>query len=803
MFLRDTRVTIMLRIPVRCVSRSWGYFDLLIAAMVGCCLISSSASAQPSPSDETVTITGRVVDEKDQLLADIEVEAFAHKQRPMARSDASGQFTLAVPKDKAGSLALRAKTGDASRQGFYQFDTIDESRPTAKLVLRPVRTIEVNVIDGEQRPVERASVAAMTYWFDTMSEAVSDRTGHAVLLVPADAGLQYVWAMKPDVGLDYFAFRRFDEPASNVYKLPPDHHKPLTMVLDGTRTLTVRVVGEQDKPMPGVTVYPWYFERPNKGDHLNVSGVDDFQRTTDAQGQVVFRWIPTDAVGRITFWTHPDGYYAPERPVFDPKSESSEVIARLVALVPVRGKVTFADGSPAANATVIANGDGYQFDRFRESALTPEDGSFKFRVYPDQYCLFSADRDRLAAPAVARIVRQDRPVEDVHLVLQPATRIHGRLTAGEDHEPMAERYLTLYQNFAEQYQRLPQVEKLPNPLASNKAVAPLIGYNTRTDASGAFEFFARPGNYYIIGPETDAVPKFQIVDQPELELNLHADRFDRVVLFGSVALESNPNQGVPEARVTGFPVGGRGAFVRAVSDADGAFEAERTPCAMLFHAVSKDGALVGVLRVGADERTCEIPMVPSGSVRGRLVDAEGGGSLANHPIEFRFQIPEARGLSIIALQKITATNADGEFEVEGLAPGWEYTLEVVIGRDQQGNPRRWQTAGAVTSKRGEVVELGDVKFAPPDLSPMVTGEITVDGVPLAKGKVIFHPDKGDVVEADVKGGAFSTAKVPVGEMKVTFDFEGAPKRYQSVETTPLRVSITPGKNKLAFDLGTR
>lgn len=774
----------------------------IVTTIVAVCLpVLPSAAAEPSPLGETAKITGRVLNEQGQPVAGVSVDAFAHKQRPTTRSDAAGRFVLEIPHGHLGPLALRAQTDDGSRQGFFQFDNLDDSSPSAKLVMRTARTIEIQVVDGEGRPVDGASVAAMSYWFDKMAAAVSDRAGRAVLRLPADAGLQYVWAAKPDVGLDYVAFRRFDEPASNVYKLPPDHKQPLTLTLDGTRTVTVRVVDQQDAPMAGVVIYPWYFERPKKGDHFNISGVEDFHQTADAQGRAVFRMIPPDNVGAITFWTQLDGHYTPERPTFDPQNKWSEVAARLVALVPVHGKVIFADGRPAANTAVTANGDGYQFDRFREAVRTAADGSFELRVYPDQYYLFSADQDRLAAPAVAQIVRQGHPVRDVQLVLRPATRVYGRLTAGENHQPMAEHYLTLYQSYAEQYHTLAPAEKLPNPLASNKAVGPLIGRNAKTNAKGEFEFFVPPGNYYIIGPETVEPPKFEITDQTELEVNLHADRLDRVVIFGAVVLESDPTQGMPEARVNGWTLEGRGAFVKAVADADGAFEVERTPSEMLFHAMSKDGSFIGIARVGPDDRTCEIPMVRASSARGRLVDDTSGKPLAQHQIDFRLKTTALGGPIVFAVQaqNITTTDAEGNFEVNKLAPGWEYTLEVVIERDQQGNPRRWRTAGSVTPHRGKASELGDIKSVLAD-TPMISGKITFDGQPLAKGKVVLHPGQGEPVEAEVKDGEFSTAKVPLGELKVTLEFDGAPKKYESAKTTPLRVNIQKGKNPLAFDL---
>lgn len=778
----------------QCSSR-WVNWLQLAAAIT--CVANSHAAAQPSTSDNAVTIAGRVFDELGQPLAGIEVEAFARKHRPTTRSDPNGRFSLQISKDHRGSLALRAKSDDASRQGFYLFDKIDASAPSAKLVMRPARTVEINVIDAEQRPIEGALAAAMTYWYDTMSQATSDRTGHALLRVPADAGLQYVWAMKPDVGLDYFAFRRFDEPASNVYKLPPDYKQPLALVLDGTRTVTVRVVDEKGRPMKGVKVTPWYVETPQKGDHLNIGGVDEFYVATDADGRAAFPYIPADVVNQIIFWARPDDYYTPERPVFDPQGESSEITARLVSLVPVRGRVTLFGGRPAANVEVCVNGDGYEIDRFRQSTRTAADGSFEIRVYPDQHHVFSADLDRLSALPVTRVVRQGQSPDDVQLVLQPAARIYGKLTAGDDHQPVPEQHLTLYQSYAEQYHTLPPEERLPNPQASNKAVGPLLGRNAQTDADGGFEFFVPPGHYYIVGPQTLEVPKFDVSDQTEREINLHAERIERVVLVGSVVLDSDPTKAVSEAHVFGVP-----GYVRAVTDADGAFEVERPPLEMLFHAQSKDAALAGIRRVGAGDRSCEILVAETTRARGRVVHAATGQPLAEQQIIFGLRFDEPGGAFSYHFGGTATTGTRGEFLLEGLVPGWKYAVNLVLGRDRQGIPRRFSTAASITPRHGEIAELGDFKLTPAAVPATVAGKLTVDGTLLAKGKILFHPDKGKPVEAEVKDGAFSTDKVPVGEMKVTFEFEGVPKKYQSAQTTPLRATITEGKNQLAFEIAT-
>ena len=167
--------------------------------------------------------------------------------------------------------------------------------------------------------------------------------------MPAKLPLQYAVALKPGVGLDYWEFRTPDEPKSTPYKLAPDHSTPLNFILNGTRTVTVRVVDEQDKPLRGVTVYPWLVKKPNKGadgDELNLSGLSNFNRQTNDQGIATFDFIPSDNIGHLIFWTTLEGYYSP-RNEFDPASNKSEVLAKLTPLVKVTGRVTLPDGKPA------------------------------------------------------------------------------------------------------------------------------------------------------------------------------------------------------------------------------------------------------------------------------------------------------------------------------------------------------------------------------------------------------------------------------------------------------------------------
>jgi uncharacterized protein (TIGR03067 family) len=82
----------------------------------------------------------------------------------------------------------------------------------------------------------------------------------------------------------------------------------------------------------------------------------------------------------------------------------------------------------------------------------------------------------------------------------------------------------------------------------------------------------------------------------------------------------------------------------------------------------------------------------------------------------------------------------------------------------------------------------------------VQGMITLNGKPLEKGKVSFHPEKGNAIEAEIKDGAYSAKGVPTGSVQVTVKAEGVPAAFAGEATTPLRAEVNKGANTLDLAL---
>jgi hypothetical protein len=253
----------------------------------------------------------------------------------------------------------------------------------------------------------------------------------------------------------------------------------------------------------------------------------EFARFTDEQGIATFDILPLDSQQETSFWVRFAGFVPQERVAMLPGTSAVEVTAALVRMVSVTGRVMGRDRGPAAGATVMAAGDGYQFGYFRDATRTQRDGTFQLEVGPDQYYSFVAQHGRTASAATNFVVRKGRPVAGVELTLVPATRLHGSVTVGGTAQPLSGSMLRLCQRPAQDFEAQDDVE-LPNPHESVDYVQPIVERFTRTDESGHFEFYVGPGRYYLVGPASTPIPRITVSDEESLEVNLVARSEDDI-----------------------------------------------------------------------------------------------------------------------------------------------------------------------------------------------------------------------------------------------------------------------------------
>ncbi|HTI49938.1 MAG TPA: thioredoxin family protein [Planctomycetaceae bacterium] len=494
----------------------------------------------------------------------------------------------------------------------------------------------------------------------------------------------------------------------------------------------VRVVDDNQHPLSGVDVFPRSLQRPRKGKPFNNPGVRGLMAVTDDNGTALLDTVPSDNVGTVSVAADAANYRMRQRLPFAAPDKNAEGTIVLVPLVTVRGHVARADGRPAAAAVVHASGVGYQMiGQFSEIATCNADGDFEMRADPDIYCVFVALDDESASRAERRVVRSRLPFEPVQLVLQPASRISGRLTVGSDRKPLIEQSVSLYLRDEGDYRKLPEKDQLSKPAGPARSIDPSLVRWTKTDAEGRYTFLAGPGHYFVVGPRNVAPAQFEITQPAKLEADLHAERPEHGEIHGRVVLKSDPQQGVAEIPIAGSSIVPRQiGRLKAVSDSQGKFTATRELLDMLVQAETADGLLATVVLISADDREVSIPLGPTASAHGRLVDGTTGQPLADRQIETAVRAAAKDGpeKSFRLNSRSTRTNVLGEFAVGGLAPGWNYELRCVTALGADGAARQWQVIASAAPEKAELIELGDVKLpAPP--RPLSVDEFIVRSMP--------------------------------------------------------------------------
>ncbi|HEY3393748.1 MAG TPA: carboxypeptidase regulatory-like domain-containing protein [Lacipirellulaceae bacterium] len=677
-------------------------------------LAASSGGDEIKHGKDQLSIGGMVVDERGAPLAGASVWVEWHKGRDDVVSDRAGRFKLTVPSERIAGRLVRASADGGRRQAQHQLPWEDSAAGgDIKLELRPARRVELHVIDGDGRPVPGAKAGIRTE-YHSLSDGKTDEGGRVRFDVAHDAHVAFIYALEHGHGFDYRAFvLPFDQRGDKNAKPPALPDGPITLALDGTRPLRVRVVESDDTPLEGLTVYPWLLKKPDQPEDINLSYfVDTVKATTDSEGVAVFDWIPHWQEQLIQLWPVSDDH-ARQRGTYDPKTGDGALTIKLERLTPIGGRVTFADGSPAAGMTIAASGNGYSIDSFREEVRTDANGRYTIKAAPNMvYLLIVKDDKRASQPQTGFAVWPGKPLGNLDFVLRPATRIFGRVMLGAERKPVKGQPIYVYQ-YGQDANNMEGVE-LPNPEESNLWVQPIIVHSTSSDENGEYELFVGGGKFDIRGPQQSAVEKFEIVDEPEKEFNFHAERPEKGILAGMV-VDAESQEPVAGARVVGIyrhDLAGRDML--AETDEAGRFEVERELHRTVIHARSSDKKLAGVVEIGPDDETAMIAVQPMATANGRLIDARNSLPLAGREIVYSVKVPlgddDAHWRPSFGGKAMT--NKDGAFSLTELVVGQRYEISATVHVNDDPNNVSWRGVGNVTPEDASQIDLGDLRLAP-------------------------------------------------------------------------------------------
>ena len=483
------------------------------------------AASPPKQDDEPTwtVVDGIVVDEGGKPIAGATVRfLIPYKASGPAAADAAGRFRLAFYCGVARSEWLVAESPDGRRLGYEYLRAPPALHLATRIECRPPRTIRIHTVDGHGQPVAGARTAVMVRGIMALAHSATDKTGTTTLRVPAQASPLQALAFRPGVGFDYT-----DELQPGGAGVPAD----VTLRLDGVHTARVKVSDSAGRPIPGISLGSGEIHKRGREAGIWLTRfIPGAEVRTAADGVATFDWLPRDLRGMVQFDNFDDRFCLGSA-TYDPNRDTGPVSMQLVRPVQVGGRITRADGRPAAGVLVRVDGRGpmqwggkpphnifptRDAPSYEGDTRSGADGVYHLKLPPGQSFIIAANDADAVAPS------QHRPTLDeakegvvltgIDLRLGEGTIIRGRVTAGNPPRPAAGIGLRLVE----------EGPILPGPRAP--ILRPTLYYGSKTDADGRYHFRVGPGSYQLWPPGEDSKPElFRVANQAHSNVRLDGD----------------------------------------------------------------------------------------------------------------------------------------------------------------------------------------------------------------------------------------------------------------------------------------
>jgi hypothetical protein len=267
---------------------------------------------------ETVTIRGQFLDTEKKPVAGATVyhnnQFFSSRPLEPVITNERGEFVFEFPANTFHRFhnLFSAYSTERKLCGGVSIDFEEGKVGNTPIIIESIPDLDetsVTVVDAEGKPVEGAFVGAGTGYICGKTDA----QGRFTYLYDKRLGAGNVFAFKPGVGFDFIDQTHFAvEGHFDIDKLPPCTNGPFHFKLDG-KTVKVRVVDEDGRPVEGATVQPQviFSEHSVHGfafgslrddwDYRASAVTRPWQAKTDKEGIATFDWIPFTDITNISF----------------------------------------------------------------------------------------------------------------------------------------------------------------------------------------------------------------------------------------------------------------------------------------------------------------------------------------------------------------------------------------------------------------------------------------------------------------------------------------------------------------------
>jgi 5-hydroxyisourate hydrolase-like protein (transthyretin family) len=603
----------------------------------------------PQVLEPGATVSGRVVDERGQGVADADVYASAGPWGgrefgpPAARSDPLGNFAIA-DRPRQGKIFLEARS-----EGLVMSQPVKVVLPPpgpVELRVSRARALEGHVLDERStEPVRGARVSAARVMQRTIGSGNLYFSRGGAEGETDEAGLFRLEALEAGnytVTVTASGYKR-----TQVEATVPEEGQPkvLTVALKHGVAIRGRVVDAQEAPAGGLDVYANPAARQTGTATAAMSGGS---ARTGSDGSFLIEGLET---GRYEVLAE-DETGAQAREMAD-AGGTEEVVLRLQSPGALDGTVVSSDRTPVAGAKVMTMGPSGMVEGERTTDVR---GSFAFEgLPPGRYMLMASDEKHASARQQVT-VEASRTVQ-VELAFKPGGVVVGTVRGLSPEE------LNNCQVFSD----------------AGISAYPAADGNFRLE--GVPVGVSRVTAFVLSSTKQRSAP----VDLKDLDtpVSVTLDFSNGITLTGSVRREGRPAQGIG---VQAQPVG-QGTGSGTVTDQDGQFEIKGLdPGQFVVSALDDQGRTLVSQRVTATTDTRVDLVVPGGSLAGRVTDASSGSPVAEATVRAtpqgeggQGQVSSTDDAGSFAFHEL----ADGAFVVRAEAPGYSPgEAQAVVSRGQ-------------------------------------------------------------------------------------------------------------------------
>lgn len=666
----------------------------------------NSPASAPSPAAH---IDGITVDETGRPVSSATITLLGGAAPRVAATTAGqdGRFSLPWSGATLRGVVLLATADHDARQAAHSFGyEALEARPQQplKLTLRPSRKLPAMVRDASGRPVPDAQLEVIgNKTLLPIKTAATNSQGEATLLLPADIGVEFVVALKSGAGFDYFENYTSWPPPMTAERLVPER---VELVLNGARQAKIRVIGSDDKPIAGQMLCPWTIRKPGKLSDVNLSGslTPDAiaERRSDADGMVLFDWIPSDLAGGITFLSRTDDYSLPDPPTLQPGDIEKDAVltARLLRNAKVTGKITLPDGRPAPGILLQAEGRGATNHYCRRHARTRPDGTYELNLYGEQSYIIAVIDDNWAAASRMNLgLKESQRQDGIDFHLIRGTRIHGQVTRGKKEDPAPGETVTLIQKGR-------KIER--DTRRFNRDEESLVRWAT-TDSNGEYMLRVGPGTYDFWGPDQAGRKTLTIKDEDDIlqDFFVPGPQNPRRLLTGRVVDADDDKAPVARASLSAAATDRESRDIQAIADDKGQFSLECRPDPMILYARDLRTNRAGYTAVNEEAKEVTIRLRPAARAVGRVVDANGK-PVPGAEVHFGVTISvggESATFFRFSDESIARCDEKGEYQIPALPADSQCQIQL-LNRDENS----WETVHEFQVDKPDTIKL-------PDLTP--------------------------------------------------------------------------------------